>query len=126
MAKDPKRKLRRFYYPGGTMTATQGLLEYLGLTGPGLGEPDDSPGAFGRKRRARRSASGVAGERFVLGLQNGKSYSVRITGTHAAFDAAFFVKRPAPKMLEAYSELGTIYAPSSTSTTTGGGAGPVV
>ena len=120
MAKDPKRKLRRFYYPGGTMTATQGLLEYLGLTGPGIGDAPDGPGAFGRKRRARRSASGIAGERFVLGLQNGQSFSVRITGTHDAFDQAFMVSRPAPKILEAYSERGTIYAPSSTSTNPGG------
>jgi hypothetical protein len=107
MAKNLKAQRVRLMHNDGTMTLTRGLAEYLGIDDlvPNLGRT-----AKGRRRHAR-GGSAVAGVPYVLTLDDGSTWQVHVTGSQKAFEEAYFIRRPAPKMEQAVSPGLTILRP---------------
>jgi len=118
MAINPQARLLTVTYPKGTFTAPKGLIDFLfGTNGARLSwlaPVDPADPITGRRRRkygTRQRNSARAGEQIRLVMNNGAVYSGRITGTHTAFVDHFLSVGGADKVLNAYSERGTIYGP---------------
>jgi hypothetical protein len=105
MAVDKMRRRVRVSHAGGSMSCAVGLLKYLGL-----GTVPSSPGTTekGNRRHVRRSLA-VPGEPVTLVLVNGESYTANVVGSMKAFEDAYFVNRPAPNLVEAITQHGTVY-----------------
>jgi hypothetical protein len=89
------------------MTLNRGLADYLGIESrsPNLGR---TPAG---NRRHARGGSAVAGVPYALTLDDGSVWGVRVTGSLKAFETAYFLSRPAPKMAQAVSPGLTILRP---------------
>lgn len=121
MAINPQARLLSVTYPKGTFTAPKGLIDFLfGTNGSRLSwqSPVNLADAItGRRRRkygTRQRSSAGAGEQIRLVMNDGAIYSGRITGTHTAFIDHFLSVGGADKVLNVYSERGTIYGPQPT------------
>jgi hypothetical protein len=86
---------------------TRGLAQYLGLDArvPTLGLTPK-----GNRRRGRRGAA-VPGERVTVELDDLSLWTVSVVGSLKAFEDAYFVDRPAPKLKRAWSSAGTELVP---------------
>jgi hypothetical protein len=86
---------------------TRGLAVYLGLDDkvPTLGLTPK-----GNRRRGRRSAA-VPGQTITVELDDLSLWQVSVTGSLKAFEDAYFVDRPAPKIKRAWSSAGTELVP---------------
>jgi hypothetical protein len=118
MAPNANYRLNTICYPHGTITAAKGLLTYLfgSLAQPTNWLPplvlDETITARRRRKYGtRQRGSARAGEAMRLLLNNGESYTVRITGTHTDFIDWFLAKGGGKKVANVYSERGTIYGP---------------
>jgi hypothetical protein len=137
MALDPKARKVALNYPGGSLTATQGLLEAIfgpDLTGAGdsvttasvsvsghsrvrvIGGPSKTVSAFSYSRKKYPVAvnGGAAGGEPIALLVNGKWWTARLSGSHQEFadfltGASFFLSGA----LFWRSEKGTQYGPFS-------------
>jgi hypothetical protein len=135
MALDPKARKVALNYPGGSLTATQGLLEAVfgpNLTGAGdsvttstvsvsghsrvrvIGGASKTVGAFNYSRKKYPTAvnGGAAGGEPIALLVNGKYWTARLSGSHQEFadflsGASFFLDGA----LFWRSEKGTQYGP---------------
>lgn len=135
MALDTKARKVALNYPGGSLTATQGLLEAIfgpNLTGAGdavttstvsvsghtrvrvIGGPSTSIGAtnYVRKKYPVAVNGGAAGGEAIQLLVNGKWWTARLSGSHQEFadfltGASFFLSGA----LFWRSEKGTQYGP---------------
>jgi hypothetical protein len=89
------------------MTLTRGLAQYLGIEGlvPNLGVTEKG------NRRHARGGSAVAGVPYVLTLDDGSTWQVSVTGSQKSFEEAYFIRRPAPKVVQALSAGLTILRP---------------
>ena len=89
------------------MTLTRGLAEYLGIDDlvPNLGKT-----AKGKRRHARGGLA-VAGVPYLLTLDDDSTWEVNVTGSQHMFEEAYFMRRPAPKMVQAVSKGLTILRP---------------
>jgi hypothetical protein len=115
MAADPKARLVTVAYPGGTMTATIGLLEYL------LGDlklswraPSDSTNNAGRRLRkygSRQRARARGGRVMNLALLGGGVWQVRITGSDIDFVDFILARVGEGLVLNAWTARGTEYGP---------------
>ena len=105
MAADPKRRRVRLQHSNGSMALAVGVMQYLGL---GQASANPGGGAGGVRRHTRRSRA-VPGEPVQLLLDNGETYTANVVGSMKAFESAYFVNRPAPKLIEATTQHGTIY-----------------
>jgi hypothetical protein len=94
-------------HPGGRTVMTRGLAQYLGLDTriPTLGLTPK-----GNRRRSRRGAA-VPGERVTIELDDLSLWTVSVVGPLKAFENAYFVDRPAPKLRRAWSSAGTEFLP---------------
>lgn len=135
MALDSKARKIALNFPGGSLTATQGLLEAIfgpDLTGAGdsvaastisvsghsrvrvIGGPSKTIGAFNYSRQKYPTAvnSGAAGGEPIALLVDGKYWTARLSGSHQEFaaflsGASFFLSGA----LFWRSEKGTQYGP---------------
>jgi len=107
VTKDRQRQRMKILHDGGSMTLRRGLARYLGIETlvPNLGLT-----AKGRRRHAR-GGTAVSGDAYTLTLDDGSTWEVHVDGTQKAFETAYFVRRPAPKMMMAVSKGLTILAP---------------
>lgn len=89
------------------MTLTRGLAQYLGIDDlvPNLGKTKK-----GNRRHARAGVA-VAGVSYTLTLDDDSTWEVSVTGSLKAFEDAYFVRRPAPKLTQAVSPGLTILRP---------------
>jgi hypothetical protein len=113
-------RLNTITYPGGTITASRGLLTYvfgdlstsLRWEAPGSAVDPNT----GRRRRlygTRQRGSSRAGEALTLKVDDGREYIIRVTGTHLNF-IQFMLGRMKPgKVAEVFSERGTVYGPQA-------------
>lgn len=112
---DPKARKITVGYPGGTMSATIGLVEFLlgaqrlVWTLPVEGETAD--GKRKRKYGSKQRATARAGRPMTLVLDNGDSYTARVTGADMDFITFVLAKVRDNKVLNIYSPRGTIYGP---------------
>lgn len=118
MDPNPKLKLNTLTYPGGTVTAARGLLEYLfgdlTTTVSWLAPAHAASAVSGRRRRkygTRQKSSARAGEAMKIVLDNGEVYVVRVTGTHTDFIDTILAKVRRGKVANLVSERGTEYGP---------------
>ena len=135
MALDPKARKVALNFPGGSLTATRGLLEAIygpDLTGAGgdsvpstvsvsghsrqrvIGGPSTSVAAssYVRNKFPTTVNGGAAGGETIALLVGGRYWSARLSGSHQAFasflqGASFFQDAP----LFWRSEKGTQYGP---------------
>jgi len=135
MALDPKARKIALNFPGGTLTASQGLLEAVfgpNLTGAGeavttstvsvsghsrtrvIGGASKTVGAFNytRKKYPTAVAGGAAGGEPIALLVGGKYWTARLSGSHQEFadflsGAEFFLNGA----MFWRSEKGTKYGP---------------
>jgi hypothetical protein len=142
MANDQKARRIALNYPGGSLTATKGLLEAIfgpNLTGAGqevevatvsvsghsrvrvIGGPSKNVGAFSYSRKKYPVAvnGGAAGGEPIALLVNGKYWTARLSGSHQEFadfltGASFYLGAP----LFWRSERGTQYGPFGSSAIT--------
>jgi hypothetical protein len=134
MTLDPKARKLSMNFPGGTLTATLGLLE--AVWGPQLGgatDPETAPvsvsgytrqrliggtsktvaaNTYTRKKYPVGSASGAAGGEAVMLNVGGKWWTARLSGSHQAFcdflrGSSFY--QNAPFLWK--SQRGTTYGP---------------
>jgi hypothetical protein len=126
VAVTPNARLQTVSYPKGTATAPKALIAYLfgqnvgGLAWTPSRDPADP--ATGRRRRkygTKQRSSARAGEAMQVVLDNGETYSVRITGTHTAFLDFFLAEGLGAKVLNVLSERGTVYGPKPQTLTPG-------
>jgi hypothetical protein len=120
MPTEANARLNTITYPGGTVTAPRGFLLYVfGDLATALRW--EAPGSAvnpstGRRRRiygTKQRGSSRAGEGLRLKLDNGDTYTVRVTGTHLNF-ITFMLGRMRPgKVVEVLSERGTVYGPQA-------------
>jgi hypothetical protein len=94
-------------HPGGRVIMTRGLAQYLGLDSrvPTLGLTPN-----GSRRRGRRG-SAVPGQSITIELDDLSLWTVSLVGTLRAFENAYFVDRPAPKIKRAWTSAGTELVP---------------
>ena len=86
---------------------TRGLAVYLGVNAltPELGLTER-----GNRRHARRG-SAVAGKPYIIQLDDLTKWTVNVVGSMKAFEDAYFLSRPAPKMIKAWSPGGVELVP---------------
>jgi hypothetical protein len=120
MPTEAAARLNTITYPGGTITASRGLLTYvfgdlttaLRWEAPGSAVNPDT----GRRRRiygTKQRGSSRAGEGMTMKLDNGDSYTIRVTGTHLNFIQFMLGRMKAGKVVEVLSERGTVYGPQA-------------
>ena len=126
MAVNPNARLQTVSYPKGTATAPKALIAYLfGQNVGGLAwTPSRNPAdpVTGRRRRkygTRQRSSARAGEAMQMVLDNGETYTLRITGSHTAFIDFFLAEGLGSKVLNVYSERGIEYGPQPQTLTPG-------
>lgn len=120
MAPPSVNRLNTISYPRGTVTAPRGLLEYV------FGPLDDAlvwtlPGTAadpvtGRRRRrygTRQRSSARAGEAMKVVLDNGQTYTMRVTGAHLDFIDQILGRMLPGKVVGLFSERGTDYSPQA-------------
>jgi len=105
MAADKNRRRVRVSHEGGSLSCAVGLLKDLGMATVQR-PPGFTPS--GKRRHVRRGLA-VAGEPVTLVLANGESYTANVVGSMKAFEDAYFVRRPAPNLIEAVTAHGTVY-----------------
>lgn len=115
MATDPKARRITVGYPKGTMTATIGLIEYL------LGEQklvwtNNTSGttADGKRKRkygSKQRALALGGRPMSIVLDNGETYTARVTGADLDFIEFVLARVEENKVLNIYTPRGTIYGP---------------
>jgi hypothetical protein len=115
MATDPKARRITVAYPKGTMTATVGLVEYL------LGEQklvwtNSSSGTTvdGKRKRkygSKQRALALGGRPMSIVLDNGETYTARVTGADLDFIDFVLARVEENKVLNIYTPRGTIYGP---------------
>jgi hypothetical protein len=116
VAIDPKARTVTLSYPGGTVTAVLGLIEYIfgtqtigwqTLAGPAL-----TPGGRRRRKYGTRQRSAAAGGRVMnLRLDEGHVWQVRYSGTDLDFISAVISKTVPGRVKQAWTPRGTIYGP---------------
>ena len=115
MAEDPKGRTMVVSFTGGTVSAAQGLLEWLfGLEQPQWGAGSVGETALGRKRYrygSRQRSNAAAGEQVMLDCGDQGVYSVRVTGNIVDFIAAMLPKT-GDRVKRAYTRRGTVYGPT--------------
>lgn len=115
MAFDPLAKQVTVSYPGGTMTATYGLMQYLlGDLQLSWERPSTSTNSQGRRLRkygARQRASARGGRVMNLLLRSGDVFQCRITGTDTDFIDYILAKAGLEVVLNIWTQRGTIYGP---------------
>ena len=96
---------------GGRISLTRGLALYLGIASlkPALGLTPK-----GNRRHARRGAA-VAGDPFIIQLDDLTLWTINVVGSMKSFEDAYFVSRPAPKMIKAWSSGGVELVPRTDS-----------
>jgi hypothetical protein len=120
MAVNPSARLRTLTFQKGTVTAPAGLITHLFGNSSGqvswtasANPPDPVTGRRRRKYGTRQRSSSRAGEVMAIALSNGEQYSVRITGTHTNFIDFFLSQGAGDKVVNVFSERGTIYGPQA-------------
>lgn len=115
MPADPKGRTMVVSYEGGTVSAAQGLLEWLfGLEQPQWGAGSVGETATGRKRYrygSRQRSAAAAGEQVLLDCGEEGVYSVRVTGNIVDFIAAM-LPRTDDRVKRAYTRRGSVYGPT--------------
>ena len=126
VAVNPNARLQTVAYQRGTATAPKALIAYLfgqnvgGLAWTTSRNPADP--VTGRRRRkygTKQRSSARAGEAMQVVLDNGETYVVRITGSHTAFIDFFLAEGLGSKVLNVFSERGTMYGPKPQTITPG-------
>jgi hypothetical protein len=116
MAIDPKARTITLTYPGGSVTAVRGLIEYIFGAQQVSWEdpigPATTPGGNRRRKYGTRQRSAAAGGRVMtLRLDEGHEWDVRYAGTDLDFLAQVIAKATPGKVLQAWTPRGTIYGP---------------
>jgi hypothetical protein len=119
MVKDPKARTMTLSYTGGTVSAAQGLLEYLfgEQAAPTWGGGSIGTTQLGRKRYkygTRQKTNAAAGQSVFLDCGDDGVYSVRVTGNIVDFIDKV-VAKTGETVKRAYTRRGTIYGPTSES-----------
>lgn len=116
MAVDPKARNVSAAYPGGTVTGTLGLIEYV--FGPQKSEweaisgEDPRPGITRRRKYGTRQRSqAAAGHAIHLRLSDGSVWTVRVTGADIDFIDQILTKAKPGTVLNAWTDRGTLYGP---------------
>lgn len=95
-------------YLDGSARAPRGFIEYLFSPQQRVWSRQSGSGRRPYKTRQRTNAG--AGEPMKVVVEGGNAYTVRITGTHAAF-IDYVIARAIVPVLNVYSERGTEYGP---------------
>jgi hypothetical protein len=115
MATDPKARRITVGYPGGTMSATIGLVEYLlGAQKLVWSKPTAGTTADGKRKRkygSKQRALALGGRPMSIVLDNGETYTVRVTGADLDFIEFVLARVEENKVLNIYTPRGTIYGP---------------
>jgi hypothetical protein len=115
MATDPKARRITVGYPGGTMSATIGLVEYLlGAQKLVWSKPTSGETADGKRKRkygTKQRATALSGRPMTIVLDNGESYTARVSGADIDFIEFVLARTEENKVLNIYSPRGTIYGP---------------
>jgi hypothetical protein len=103
----PGRMRYTVMHRGGRVVMTRGLAPYLGLdtVTPTLGLTGK-----GNRRRARKGVA-VPGVQVQVELDDITRWTVSVVGSIKAFEDAYFVARPAPKLMRAWTAKGTELTP---------------
>ena len=116
MAIDPKARTITASYPGGTVTGTLGLIEYL--FGPQQtewiqisGEPPVPGTRRKRKYGTRQKSAAAGGEPMHLRIADGSVWTVRVTGADIDFIDQVLAKTNPGTVLNAWTDRGTLYGP---------------
>lgn len=116
MAIDPKARSITASYPGGTVTGTLGLIEFL--FGPQqtqwIAISGEAPAPGTRRKRkygTRQRSSAAGGEPLYLRIADGTVWAVRITGADMDFIDQVLTKTEPGAVLSAWTDRGTIYGP---------------
>lgn len=108
MATNPKNRSLTVSYPGGTVSAARGLLEYFLEISDLTWQPVGIPGQGRRRKYGTKQRSQSKGGRVhLLKLDDDKFYSVRVTGTTQRFVDQIVTKSKPGKVLEVYTQSGT-------------------
>lgn len=86
---------------------------------PSRNPADPVTGRRRRKYGTRQRSSARAGQPMQIALSNGETYTLRITGSHTAFIDFFLSEGLGSKVLNIFSERGTIYGPQPQTITPG-------
>ena len=107
MAPVAGRRRMRILHNGGSIILARGLAQYLGIEKlvPSLGLTKK-----GNRRRARRGAA-VPGAPYIVQIDDLSTWTINVTGSLKAFETAYFMARPAPNMVRAWSPRGTELMP---------------
>lgn len=115
MATDPKARRITVGYPKGTMTATIGLIEYLlgtqKLVWTNNASGTTADGKRKRKYGSKQRALALGGRPMSIVLDNGETYTARVTGADLDFIEFVLSKVTNNKVLNIYTPRGTIYGP---------------
>jgi hypothetical protein len=115
MAVDPKAKQVTVTYPGGTVTATRGLMDFLFPSRIPSWLPNGESGVGKRPFGSKQADNRAAGRLLKLVLSDGSTFSVRITGTDTKFLQTFLGAGNVSNVSMVYTEAGTIYGPQYSS-----------
>jgi hypothetical protein len=102
-------------YPGGTMSTTVGLVEYLlgtqRLVWTSNAGGTTADGKRKRKYGSKQRALALGGRPMSIVLDNGETYTARVTGADLDFIEFVLSRVDDGKVLNIYSPRGTIYGP---------------
>jgi hypothetical protein len=113
MAFDPKARSVTLFYPGGSVQATKGLIDFLFPSWSPSWLPNGESGTGKRPFGSRQRTSRASGEAMTLVLQNGEEWVCRITGTHTRFIQTLLGQGATDQVLQVYSERGSVYGPNA-------------
>lgn len=108
---DPKARLVTLSYPGGTVTATRGLIDYLFPTRTPSWLPNGESGKGKRPFGSKQADNRAAGRLLKLKLKDGSTFSIRVTGTDTKFLQSFLAAGRVDNVEMVYTEAGTMYGP---------------
>jgi hypothetical protein len=117
VALDPKRVTYTINYPGGTMTATLGMINAMMGTVVPVWNAVILPPKAGSNRRRRsyattqRSAA-KGGRNVIVKLADGTEWLVRVTGAMLDFESFVLNKIPDGRVFAAYTARGSKYGPT--------------